>query len=511
MSSSFGNNKRKPGATAGAVTEAKRRATLAQNWDDYSKQPKVAGASIVPSIMGRNAGIQSIFYAQNNGYIPTIPSLQYISGLLFSGYLRSGGTPIISNPSLWGIPDDTIIPVILNSAYATNGIFISMAGTQNPPANSALYINGFFRAPISGSYIFNIYRDDTLEIKLNNQTIVSSTTNSGFITSTPIQLIGGTYYPLQILISNNTGGFRFFIRTITVDSIVKFNLGTGTNQTPSLNTVPSINTLPLSSCFAYLAPVPPPMYLPVYPNVAIPTISQATRNCISFVHNPTTPNYISTPYTGNLLLQTTDQAIFTIEWFQKMNTVPTDGGAAPAYPRPWAIGQNAIGPLSTAFELPGNQFRLWWATNTGFTYQASSAIPGATLKQWCHFAIVVIPDVPGSIRYKVFMNGVLILNNTKNPLIQTTTPPAPLELCIGNWQNTNINQNAQFDGYITGFKWTVGQALYTIPFTPPAFPLSISASTDLLLNVANAGAVFTDSITSTNLTATTLAPTFANI
>jgi hypothetical protein len=67
MSTSFGNNKPKPGATAGAVTEAKRRAALAQNWDDYSKNPKVPTASIVPSIMGRNAGIQSIFYAQNNG------------------------------------------------------------------------------------------------------------------------------------------------------------------------------------------------------------------------------------------------------------------------------------------------------------------------------------------------------------------------------------------------------------------------------------------------------------
>ena len=251
MSSSFGNNKRKPGATAGAVTEAKRRATLAANWDDYSKNPKVPGASIVPSIMGRNAGIQSIFNAQNNGSVSG-SSLEYTLGLLFSGYLRATQNPIPNindPPSTWGTLANTIIPVILNSDYATNGIFISMLGSSNPPANSALYINGFFRAPISGSYIFDICRDDTLQIILNNQSIVNTTTGSGFITSTPIQLIAGTYYPLQILISNNAGGFRFFIRTITVDSIVKFNLGTGGNVTPPLNTVPTVNTLPLSSCF----------------------------------------------------------------------------------------------------------------------------------------------------------------------------------------------------------------------------------------------------------------------
>lgn len=67
MSSSFGNNKPKPGATAASVTEAKRRAAVAQNWNEYSKQPKVSSASVMPTVVSRNAGIQSIFYAENNG------------------------------------------------------------------------------------------------------------------------------------------------------------------------------------------------------------------------------------------------------------------------------------------------------------------------------------------------------------------------------------------------------------------------------------------------------------
>ena len=67
MSTSFGNNKPKPGATASSVTEAKRRAAVAQNWNDYSKQPKVPSASVMPTIVSRNAGIQSVFYAENNG------------------------------------------------------------------------------------------------------------------------------------------------------------------------------------------------------------------------------------------------------------------------------------------------------------------------------------------------------------------------------------------------------------------------------------------------------------
>lgn len=249
MSTSFGNNKRKPGATAGAVTEAKRRATLAQNWNDYSKQPKVAGASIVPSIMGRNAGIQSMLYAQNNGVPPIMPSsVTYTPGLLFSGYLRPNTTPIpnINNPPSWGTLANNIIPVILNSGYATNGIFISMASSSNPPANSAMYANGFFRPPISGSYIFSIYRDDTFQMKLNGQNITFTGANPGV--STPIALTAGTYYPLEMLISNNAAGFRFFIKQIIVNSNTVFNLGT-INPTPPLNTIPSVDQLPLSSCF----------------------------------------------------------------------------------------------------------------------------------------------------------------------------------------------------------------------------------------------------------------------
>jgi hypothetical protein len=223
MSTSFGNNKRKPGATAGAVTEAKRRATLAQNWDEYSKQPKVPSASIVPSFFGRNAGIQSMFYAQNNGF-PLYNQLTY---------------PIFS----------------------------------------------------------------------------------------------------------------------------------------------------------------------MFPAISIPAINQAPRNCIKFIKGAT-PNYISTPYTGSLLLPTTDQATFTIEWFQKMISVPTDGAGVPAYPRPWAIGQTAIGPLSTSIEAD-NRFRILWINQSNniysFNFVKSAPISASTLKNWCHFAIVVMPgSIAGKIHYLVF-------------------------------------------------------------------------------------------------------------
>jgi hypothetical protein len=203
--------------------------------------------------MGRNAGIQSMLYAQNNGVPPFIPSaVTYTPGLLFSGYLRPSANPIpniINAPSTWGTLANNIIPGILNTAnYANNGIFISMLSTQNPPPNSAMYVTGFFRAPISGSYVFSIYKDDNVQMKLNNQLIIDIVGSNPSV-STPIVLIAGTYYPLEMLISNNAGGFRFFITQISVNSVVKFDLGNGGNVTPALNTVPSVNTLPLSSCF----------------------------------------------------------------------------------------------------------------------------------------------------------------------------------------------------------------------------------------------------------------------
>jgi hypothetical protein len=45
-----------PGGSASSVTEARRLNTIAQTWDQPSKQPKVPSGNVMPSVFARNAG-----------------------------------------------------------------------------------------------------------------------------------------------------------------------------------------------------------------------------------------------------------------------------------------------------------------------------------------------------------------------------------------------------------------------------------------------------------------------
>ncbi len=74
MSSSFGDNKRKPGAGASAVTEARRLAALAATWTFPSKGPRVTTGTQVASASARNAGVLGLKYAEQNGAVYVPPS-----------------------------------------------------------------------------------------------------------------------------------------------------------------------------------------------------------------------------------------------------------------------------------------------------------------------------------------------------------------------------------------------------------------------------------------------------
>ena len=60
MSSSFGDSKRKPGASSSQLIENRRLATMAQTWTFSSKQAKVPSGSYIPSVMGRLSGVLAI-------------------------------------------------------------------------------------------------------------------------------------------------------------------------------------------------------------------------------------------------------------------------------------------------------------------------------------------------------------------------------------------------------------------------------------------------------------------
>lgn len=72
MSSSFGDNKRRLGASASSLTEAKRRAAVAQTWDFSSKQRKLPSASYVTAVNGLQASLLTVQNAESNGVLPSI-------------------------------------------------------------------------------------------------------------------------------------------------------------------------------------------------------------------------------------------------------------------------------------------------------------------------------------------------------------------------------------------------------------------------------------------------------
>jgi hypothetical protein len=85
MNSSFGDNKRKPGASSSSVTEARRLATLAQTWTFPSKQPRVVSGIQVASAMARGAGRLALLNAEQNGALQDPPTETFV----VTGLLRS--------------------------------------------------------------------------------------------------------------------------------------------------------------------------------------------------------------------------------------------------------------------------------------------------------------------------------------------------------------------------------------------------------------------------------------
>lgn len=465
MSTSFGNNKRKPGATAGAVTEAKRRATLAANWEDYSKQPKVPGASIVPSIMGRNAGIQSIFNAQNNGSnpIPPIPSSAYIPGLKFAGFewsfYSSGNTsvPTILDILSWGQQHNSIlseIDSVVNSTYLNDGKIIKYITPPAARINTAVYMTGYYQAPISGNYVFGFKSDDGFQLIFNN--ILPPIINSPVIQSgsveinnnlSPIALIAGVYYPISMLWSNNNGGSFLNLTRITVN---------GTNI--FLNNPPS----PLVTT-----------YLPTFyiDNDGLPIILPGSTQIGALEFNPPAgqTSYILTPYSTNI-----SSSGYTFEWFQKMISVPTSGAD---FPRPFAIGEGANGPLSLSIEVAGSN--VLFKVFGGGTLRLQYIIPNPIeLSSWAHIAIVFYTG--GTL--SLFFNGNRVATASGVPVSGSI---GGTDIVLGNW-DTSPNTNAQFNGYITNFRFT-NSSVYpnNITLSVPTIPLKILTNTVLMLNVPN--------------------------
>ena len=142
----------------------------------------------------------------------------------FAGDLASDKPDLIDGPLTWGTQDNSKL-TLTGYAPLLNGDFIpyfydGALGAMDAYDNVAIYMFGFFRAPVTGSYIFTVNSDDGFQMAINPGNLVlnnpgRSTTGSG--TSTPISLTAGTYYPFDALWSNGSGAVVLEFTDVTVD------------------------------------------------------------------------------------------------------------------------------------------------------------------------------------------------------------------------------------------------------------------------------------------------------
>jgi hypothetical protein len=122
---------------------------------------------------------------------------------------------------------------------------------------------------------------------------------------------------------------------------------------------------------------------------------------------------------------------------------------------------------------------LAWDVPTGNDIYSTSASGGIMdyvlpLNQWVHVAAV--REGTGFQQFKMYADGVLVARGQDNS-------------SHGTGRKINIaggrGNSANYDGYISNFRFVVGSAVYTSAFTPPTSPLTNITNTKLLACQSN--------------------------
>lgn len=164
---------------------------------------------------------------------------------------------------------------------------------------------------------------------------------------------------------------------------------------------------------------------------------------------------------------------FTIEWFQYAITVGNP------FPRIFSIGSYSTQSIAVSQEGNDSSRTFYFWGSGALTIESSQNYSN----KWVYFAVC-----RSGTSLRVFRDGTQIGTTLTNSTNFNNTTSA---LRIGN--ETTTSTGAAFKGYITNFRWTKGQALYTSNFAKPTAPLTATANTSLLLLATNAANVSTDS------------------
>lgn len=158
---------------------------------------------------------------------------------------------------------------------------------------------------------------------------------------------------------------------------------------------------------------------------------------------------------------------FTIEWFQYYESGDT-------FAIVFSIGA-----------FPFNDIAVSYSNVTPFLFVSGGAgsnwsVP-VTKNQWQHIALV-----GNTSNVKVYLDG---SNVYTRPISYNLTSIS--DLYIGN-QTADVT-SGNYEGLITNFRWTVGNAIYTSNFTPPTSPLTPVSGTQLLLLADSSSNLLVDS------------------
>lgn len=151
---------------------------------------------------------------------PPAPPPSYIPGLIYEGYSNQMGTEYIDFPSSWKTRDDTKVG-LLNIPGETDGEIIPYDDytLDSRYTNIGVHGTGYYLAPVTGSYTFDLTSDDGLQLKIGNTLLVDAggISNAGEHSTEAITLTAGTYYPFEFYWQNGTGSVQLRLIGIYVD------------------------------------------------------------------------------------------------------------------------------------------------------------------------------------------------------------------------------------------------------------------------------------------------------
>ena len=163
-----------------------------------------------------------------NGVITDGPSVPPVGdGLTYTAYafsseIANDKPDLKDDPSTWGTLDNTKLTLPnISIPQPPDGQFIGYYNATGQPEydNIAIHMVGYFRAPISGNYVFDVSSDDGFQLKVDGLYLLDNPgrVTNGSQVSSFITLVGGQKYSFEGFWSNGTGGLQLTFNNITVD------------------------------------------------------------------------------------------------------------------------------------------------------------------------------------------------------------------------------------------------------------------------------------------------------